>query len=333
MAHTLVTARETDMENVLIIGGSGCIGTETIKWLRKYKPEAKVICLSRGETSYEAIDGVDYQIGDIRDRDSLHRIINDNEITQVMHAAALRTTACNNDPQLAEDINIKGSENVFEAAVQSDCVKRVVFLSTAAVYDQVDTQKEQVCEDHDTRGYAPYVYSKLQGEKIAQEISSRANIDIVVLRPQILFGPSRGTEGSTAGITNALRAGAKGESYEIPFSGRYSFHFTGDVGPLIAGALFNHMKGNFHILNLPGKSISVKDIATRINEYSDAELITIKDKQYPFAKSISYKQYSEKIGPVLLTGFKEAIKETLNFFKENLPEHTEVEESTEEAAE
>ena len=304
------------MVNVLIIGGSGCIGTELICWLKEFRKADKIVCLSRGESPLSEMDGVVYAKGDIRSKETIAEVISENEISHIVHAAALRTTACNDNPELAEEINVNGSRNVFEAARDAESVKRVVFLSTAAVYNQVFNQAENIDETDDVKGYAPYVASKLAGEEIAKEICESSDLEIIAVRPQILFGPSRGTEGSTAGISNAVRAAAKGENYAIPFSGRYSFHFTGDVAPLLGGILLNQLNDNFLIINLPGKSISVRDIARSINELAGEELISFEEKQYPFARSISHKLYQEKVGPCLVTKFKKAFEETYNHFRE-----------------
>jgi nucleoside-diphosphate-sugar epimerase len=303
------------MTNVLIIGGSGCIGTEASKWLTKTKNADKIVCASRGVTALTKSDGIIYEKTDITDLDSLVAAMIKHEITHVLHTAALRTTACNEDPKLATDINVTGTGNVYEAAQLSQTVKRVVFLSTAAVYDQVESQQENVNEEAPIKGYATYVATKIAGEDLAKSYCHQYDIEIVAVRPQILFGPSRGSEGSTAGITNAVRAIAKGEKFTIPFSSTYAFHYTGDIAPLLGATLLKPVKEKFSIYNLPGSSIDVKDISEILNSLAGQELIDFETRQYPFAKSVSYEKFSNDFGAVQLTPFKEAFAKTFEFFK------------------
>ncbi len=303
------------MRNILIIGGSGCIGTEVTTWLLETKNADKLICASRGISPAQKIDGVLYEKADIQNLDSLVEIMKKHKVSHVLHTAALRTTACNDNPRLATDINITGTANVYEAADIAETVKRIVFLSTAAVYDQVEKQDENVDEDSPTKGYATYVATKIAGEDLARSFCHATKLEIVCIRPQILFGPSRGEEGSTAGITNAVRSLAKGEKFTIPFSEKYSLHYTGDIAPMLGASLLEPVKEKLSILNLPGMCIDVKEICDILNSFTDKTLIDCTSKQYPFAKSVSYKKFVSQFGEVKLTPFKQALRETYEYFK------------------
>ena len=302
------------MTNILIIGGSGCIGSGVSKWLIENAKANKVICASRGETSSPKIPGAVYAKADITDLDSLVNVMISHEVTHILHTAALRTTDCHENPRLATDINITGTANVYEAAHLAQTVKRVVFISTAAVYDQVEVQEEYVNEEAPTKGYATYVATKLAGEDLARSFSREYEMEIIVIRPQILFGPSRGTEGSTAGVTNAIRALAQGKKFTIPFSGQYSFHFTEDVPALLGSTLLKAVKEKFSIYNLPGDSIDIKEIVEILNSFTGEKLITYKEKQYPFAQSVCYKKFTENFGKVQLSPFKQALNKSFKHF-------------------
>ena len=75
-------------------------------------------------------------IGDVRDRDRLHRAMNDVNI--VIHAAALKQVpACERDPFEAVKTNIMGAVNVIDAAVDSG-VEQVIGLSTDKAVNPVN---------------------------------------------------------------------------------------------------------------------------------------------------------------------------------------------------
>lgn len=128
-----------DLNNasILITGGTGSFGkkcTEVI--LKNYKPK-KLIIFSRDELkqfemsqmfNMEKYPCVRYFIGDVRDKDRVHRAF--DGIDYVIHAAALKQVpTAERDPFEAIKTNILGAANVIDVAIDRG-VKRVVALST-----------------------------------------------------------------------------------------------------------------------------------------------------------------------------------------------------------
>ncbi len=123
-------------KTVLVTGGTGSFGKTFIRiMLETYRPR-KVIVFSRDELKqYEMRhnEGYDhpslrYFIGDVRDRDRLHRAMMGVDI--VVHAAALKQVpACEYNPMEAIKTNILGTANVIEAALDAG-VEKVMVLST-----------------------------------------------------------------------------------------------------------------------------------------------------------------------------------------------------------
>ena len=122
---------------ILITGGTGSFGkkcTEII--LERYKPK-KLIIFSRDELkqfdmaqvfSPEKYDCLRYFIGDIRDKDRLHRAFHRVDI--VIHAAALKQVpAAEYNPTEVIKTNIYGAQNIVNVAADRG-VKKVIALST-----------------------------------------------------------------------------------------------------------------------------------------------------------------------------------------------------------
>jgi len=119
---------------ILVTGGTGSFGnkfTETV--LKKHNPSA-IRIFSRGEKKQLDMSGrfddkrLRFFIGDVRDKDRLHRAMHDVDI--VIHAAALKQVpACEYNPIEAVKTNVDGAINVIDAAIDNG-VKQVMAIST-----------------------------------------------------------------------------------------------------------------------------------------------------------------------------------------------------------
>jgi len=122
---------------ILITGGTGSFGkkcTEII--LNRYKPK-KLIIFSRDELKQwemaqqfpdSKYDCMRYFIGDVRDKERLHRAF--QGVDYVIHTAALKQVpTLEYNPFEAVKTNILGAQNVINVAIDQG-VKRVIALST-----------------------------------------------------------------------------------------------------------------------------------------------------------------------------------------------------------
>lgn len=122
---------------ILITGGTGSFGkkcTEII--LKKYKPK-KLIIFSRDELkqfemaqkfSPSKYPCIRYFIGDVRDKERLHRAF--HGVDYIIHAAALKQVpTAEYNPFEAVKTNIFGAENIINVAIDQK-VKKVIALST-----------------------------------------------------------------------------------------------------------------------------------------------------------------------------------------------------------
>lgn len=287
--YILIHNSKEFMNNILIIGGSGCVGQETTSWLKKNSPESKVICLSRGQTSFQKDKSVTYEIGDILNMESILAVLKKHEVTHVLHTAALRTSDCKSNPALAVKININGTTNVLEAIRLYGKIKRLVFTSTAAIYE-VPKDDKLAHENDRTIPLNAYTATKIACEQMIECYSRNYSIPSTILRPQVIYGPGRGSEGSTAGVTIAIKEAFKGTQYEIPFSGKMCFVYSDDAGKYHGKALL--ASPHFcEVYNLPGFAYDIAEISSAINKKLGSELVTYKAVTYPFPKGLDDQKF------------------------------------------
>ena len=130
-------------KKILVTGGTGCIGSEIVKNLLKYKPNVVRIFSNDEDNTFKMLqelpDGkyTRFLIGDIRDKERLILAMEDIDI--VYHAAALKhVPLCEYNPFEAIKTNVLGTQNVIEAALNTG-VKKVINISTDKAVNPVNT--------------------------------------------------------------------------------------------------------------------------------------------------------------------------------------------------
>lgn len=125
------------MENVLVTGGAGYIGSHACKALRTagYIP----VTFDNLETGWRAaVKFGPFVQGDLMDPASIAAVFTDYKPVAVMHFAALsQVVESMNDPVRYWRNNLVGSLNLIEAAVAAGCLD-FVFSSTCATYGYQD---------------------------------------------------------------------------------------------------------------------------------------------------------------------------------------------------
>lgn len=167
----------------LVTGPTGFIGSHLVETLLDGDWEVKALVRETSDTS--VFDGLDLELarGDVRDADSLRKAVEGTEI--IFHVAALVGEW--GAPEDFYDINVKGMENIIEAAAAGG-VTRFIDVSSTSVhgYEGFDNDTEEL----------PYVktgvlYSdtKLEAEKLVWQAHAEDRIQASTIRPCMVWGP------------------------------------------------------------------------------------------------------------------------------------------------
>jgi nucleoside-diphosphate-sugar epimerase len=85
------------------------------------------------------------------------------------------------------DINALGTARIASQAAEKG-VRRFVYLSTAKVCGDV-TLNKPFDETDVTDSKEPYTASKLEAEKLLKNIAAKSRMEIVIIRPPLVYGP------------------------------------------------------------------------------------------------------------------------------------------------
>lgn len=167
------------MQNILITGGAGYIGSHTAKALSKAGFQPIVYDnLSRGFK--ELVKFGPLVVGDVHDSEKLKATLNEFKPLACIHFAAFAYVGESvSNPGLYYRNNVLGSLNLIEALLAGG-VKKIVFSSTCATYGQPDV--ELISEATPQKPINPYGHSKLMVEQLLKDFDLSHGLKSVALR-------------------------------------------------------------------------------------------------------------------------------------------------------
>lgn len=184
-----------------VTGGAGFIGSNLCEAI--LKKGCKVCCLddfSRGrrENIKEFLPHPDFHLveGDIRNFDTCMKVCENSDF--VLHQAAWGSVPASIEkPLVYEEINIKGTLNMMEAAKRQG-VKKFVYASSSSVYgDSPTLPKKEGCEGSPL---SPYAITKRACEEYAKLYKKLYGLDTYGLRYFNIFGRRQDPEGEYAAV-------------------------------------------------------------------------------------------------------------------------------------
>ncbi len=174
------------MKRALITGSSGHVGSNLIRKLHEQNYTIRCIDFDGDHRAYDGYD-VEIMKGDITDKDSLYPIFEDVDV--VFHTAAL----INLDRRFRkaiEVVNIEGTRNVCDVALEQGVQKLIHFSSVDAFYrfpiDEPLLEDRKLIEDENGM---PYDYSKAEGQRIVYDYCKKG-LDASVIHPTSIVGPN-----------------------------------------------------------------------------------------------------------------------------------------------
>ena len=171
--------RTPESGTVLVTGGAGYIGSHVVKQLEA--AGESVVVLDNLSTGFrQALPRSRLVVGDVGDIGLVKAVIEENDVTSIMHFAASTVVPESvADPLKYYRNNSGNTRRLLEVAVSAG-IDHFIFSSTAAVYG---IPRDGVAsEDSATRPINPYGHSKLMSEQMLRDVSAAGKVNYVALR-------------------------------------------------------------------------------------------------------------------------------------------------------
>jgi UDP-glucose 4-epimerase len=295
--------------HVLITGGGGFLGAWLARRLAAAGYGIRIFdaredrTLLRDIAGSQIADKIDWRSGNVTEAAQVTAAAEGCD--GIIHLAGILTPACKADPIRGARINLLGTLNIFNAAKASR-IERIVYASSAGVYGPND-------------GRTPFPTTHYGAFKLACEGSARAfwedsGIASIGFRPYIIYGGGRDI-GLTAGPSLACRAAARGEAYDIPYSGSAGLVHVDDVTAAFEMALLREPDGA-HVFNLVGEVVSNEDVVAAIREVVPDAAVGIHGPGLPIVSDIEEGDLRKVLVGLPRTGLRDGIRRTIDHYRQ-----------------
>ena len=319
------------MNTYLITGGAGFIGSSLADKLLSegekvvvidnfcdfYNPEIKENNVKHN------LSNPNYKLyrADIRDRNELAKVFNENKIDVVIHLAAMAGVRPSIDnPIYYQEVNCVGTQNILEE-MKLHNIKKLVMASSSSVYGNCKEVpfKENMIVDF---AISPYAATKKANEVMTHVYHKLFDFNVIMLRFFTVFGPRQRPD---LAINKFTRLMLNDEPIPMFGDGTTSRDYT-YIDDIVDGIIksCNYVENNkdvYEILNLGNSSpVSLKEM---INTIADVLGKTPNIQELPMQPGDVERTFADiskakkLIGYNPKTSFKEGIESFIDWYKAN----------------
>jgi len=252
--------------NVLVLGGSGFIGSHIVDALLKAGHDVRVLGHSP-EKSREPVPSVDYCVADFSDNAMLEKAMDGIDV--VFHSLSATVPATSNrDPEQDIRDNLINTVRLLDIMKKAS-VKRMVFLSSGGtVYGTPDTIP--IPENHPLNPLCSYGIIKATIEKYLFMHQQLYGLQSVIIRPSNPYGPRQGHTGIQGVISTFMAKMMRNEPVQVWGNGNVvrDFFHVEDLARLCVMAAESDSVGIFNAGS--GSGCSIRQLIGIISDVSGA---------------------------------------------------------------
>ena len=269
--------------SIMVTGGAGFIGNKIVRKLVERGEE--VVCFDMAPPRGKLVaylDRIKVYRGDITQIPHLLEAVNLHQVHKIIHMAALLPPDSEERPHFGMQVNIHGTNNIFEVARWTG-VERVVYASSIAAFGVQETFGDRpVNEDDLTNPVNVYGMTKAVNDFSAGKYIDRYGLDLRGVRICTVFGHGRvtGMTGLIGGLLVSLPA--VGKPVDIPFNPEEPspmIHAEDAAEIFVRAALSDRLNHRVYISG--GHLATIRDMADIVRTFIPDAEITMGDQSLP----------------------------------------------------
>lgn len=176
-------------QRVLVTGANGFVGKKLCVYLSENGFTVRGVLRRKDQVDSHS-SGIDYRVvGEINQNTEWTDTLND--VDCVVHLAArvhvLKETSGDSLFEF-RNTNVAGTKRLAEVSALNG-VKRFIYISSVGVHGN-KTLHHSFTEQDSPLPYDPYTLSKWEAEQVLQEIAKKSGMEVIVLRPPLIYGPN-----------------------------------------------------------------------------------------------------------------------------------------------
>ena len=204
------------MKNILVIGGTGQIGSELTMKLRGIYGNGHVVCgyIPNAAPKGELLESGPAEIVDITDARQIADVVKKHDIDSIYNLAALLSAVAEARPQLAWNIGVNGLYNALEVSREHNCA---LFTPSSIGSFGLSTPHVKTPQDTVQRPQTIYGVTKVTGELLSDYYAKRFGVDTRSVRfPGLISYTTPPGGGTTDYAVDIYYSAVKGETFKCP---------------------------------------------------------------------------------------------------------------------
>lgn len=304
---------------ILVTGGAGFIGSNTVDYLIKKNFDVTVV--DNLSTGFKELLNPEAEFfeGSFGDKKLLEKAL--KGVEAVIHLGAFSSVEESVKNPLKYYKNNLADSVVLLEEMRKKNIEKLIFSSSASVYGE--PKKIPVTEASELNPISPYGETKLGLEKILELYFHSFGLKSISLRYFNAFGPKELHEPETHAIPNFIKAVLEGKKINVFGSGKQQrdFVFVKDLVKAHVLALEELDEIGFEVFNVgSGESCSVKEVIDLVFDLTGKKTAVNflpPRKGDPRKLTADISKIKKKLHWKPETDFKASISKTIEFFKEN----------------
>jgi nucleoside-diphosphate-sugar epimerase len=166
-----------EMKKIMVTGAVGQIGSELTMALRdKYGNNNVLATGHKTQPSKKLLDSGPFEFINVSKRETFDDLIKKHKIDTIYHMSAILSAAGEKNPKLCWDVNMNGTYNILEAAVDHK-LGRVFIPSSIAAFGP-ETPRINTPNDTILKPKTMYGVTKVAGELLCDYYVKRFSVDV-----------------------------------------------------------------------------------------------------------------------------------------------------------